>query len=99
MSKFPLFNEGGSLLLAGIFVILFWLQSRFPLRREHFSIFRRLVRDGFLSVPGFLVVRFAMLPFPVAVACWVLDGHVSLLNWRWLPLLVVWISTFWSVDY
>ena len=70
MSKFPLFNEGGSLLLAGIFIILFWLQSRFPLRRHHFSVVRRLVRNWILSIPGFAVVRFAMLPVPMAAAMW-----------------------------
>src|SRR6184192_1317750 len=99
MSKFPLFNEGGSLLLAGIFVILFWLQSRFPLRRQHFSVFRRLLRNWILSIPGFLVVRFAMLPIPVAVAIWAQNRHVGLLNWLALPTWARAIVTFLLMDY
>jgi hypothetical protein len=97
-SKFPLFNEGGSLLLAGIF-ILFWLQSRFPLRRQHFSVFRRLVRNWILSIPGFLVVRFAMLPIPVAVGFWAQDRRVGLLNWLALPTWARAIATFLLMDY
>ncbi len=99
MSKFPLFNEGGSLLLAGIFIILFWLQWRFPLRRHHFSVVRRLVRNWILSIPGFVVVRFAMLPAPMAAAMWAQDRHVGLLNWLSLPTLAVWIATFLLMDY
>jgi sterol desaturase/sphingolipid hydroxylase (fatty acid hydroxylase superfamily) len=99
MSKFPLFNEGGSLLLAGIFIILFWLQSRFPLRRQHFSVFHRLVRNLILSIPGFLVVRFAMLPIPVAVAIWAQNRHVGLLNWLALPTWARAIVTFLLMDY
>src|SRR5206468_3076695 len=99
MSKFPLFNEGGSLLLAGIFVILFWLQWRFPLRRQNFSAFRRLVRNWVLSIPGFLVVRFAMLPIPVAVTIWAQNRHVGLLNWLALPIWARAIATFLLMDY
>lgn len=99
MSKFPLFNEGGSLLLAGIFIILLLLQWRFPLRRHHFSVVRRLVRNWILSIPGFVVVRFAMLPAPMAAAMWAQERHVGLLNWLSLPTLAVWIATFLLMDY
>src|SRR5213082_1939235 len=99
MSKFPLFNEGGGLLLSGIFIILFWLQWRFPLRRHHFSVLRRLVRNWILSIPGFAVVRFAMLPVPIAAAMWAQDQDVGLLNWLSLPTLAVWIATFLLMDY
>jgi sterol desaturase/sphingolipid hydroxylase (fatty acid hydroxylase superfamily) len=99
MPKFPLFKEGGSLLLAGLFILLFWLQWRFPLRRHHFSVLRRLVRNWILSIPGFAVVRFAMLPVPVAVAMWAQDRHVGFLNWLSLPTWAVWIATFLLMDY
>src|SRR5438132_5182326 len=99
MSKFPLFNNGGGLLLAGIFIILFWLQWRFPLRRQHFSAFRRLIRNWLLSIPGFAEVRFAMLPVPVAVAIWAQNRHIGLLNWLALPTWARPIATFLLMDY
>jgi sterol desaturase/sphingolipid hydroxylase (fatty acid hydroxylase superfamily) len=99
MSKFPLFNEGGSLLLAGIFIILFWLQSRFPLRRRHFSVFRRLARNWILSIPGFAVVRLAMLPTPLGLAVWAQRQHVGLLNWFSVPAWCAVIATFLLMDY
>src|SRR5205814_832405 len=69
------------------------------LRRHHFSVLRRLVRNWILSIPGFAVVRFAMLPVPMAVAMWAQDRHVGLLNWLSLPSLALWIATFLLMDY
>jgi hypothetical protein len=90
MSKFSLVNDGGGLLLAGIFIILLLLQWRFPLRQHYFSVVRRLVRNWILSIPGFVVVRLAMLPAPMAAAIWAQDRQVGLLNWLSLPTLAVW---------
>ena len=36
----------------------------FRLRRQHFSMLHRLVRNFVLSIPGFAIVRLAMLPIP-----------------------------------
>src|SRR5438309_8543913 len=99
MDKIPVIDYAGRPLLAGIFIILFWLQSRFPMRRDHFSVLRRLVRNWILSIPAFVVVRFAMLPAPMAAAMWAQDRHVGLLNWLSLPTLAVWIATFLVMDY
>jgi sterol desaturase/sphingolipid hydroxylase (fatty acid hydroxylase superfamily) len=99
MSKFSLVNDGGGLLLAGIFIILLLLQWRFPLRQHYFSVVRRLVRNWILSIPGFVVVRLAMLPAPMAAAIWAQDRQVGLLNWLSLPTLAAWIATFLLMDY
>jgi len=45
------------------------------------------------------VVRFAMLPVPIAAAMWAQDRDVGLLNWLSLPTLAVWIATFLLMDY
>src|SRR5213082_3785861 len=99
MDKIPVIDDAGRPLLAGIFIALLLLQWRFPLRRHHFGVVRRLVRNWILSIPGFAVVRFAMLPAPMAAAMWAQDRHVGLLNWLSLPTLAVWIATFLVMDY
>jgi sterol desaturase/sphingolipid hydroxylase (fatty acid hydroxylase superfamily) len=99
MHKMPVIDDAGRLLLAGTFLILLLLQWRFPLRRHHFGVLRRLLRKWILSLPGFAIVRFAMLPVPIAMAIWARDQHVGLLNWLNLPAWAVWIATFLLMDY
>jgi len=86
-------------LLVCIFVALLWLQSRFPLRRQHFSALRRLARNFIFSLPGFAVVRLATLPVPMSVAIWAQDRHIGLLNWLVVPGWVAGIATFLLMDY
>src|SRR5215813_13147392 len=89
----------GRPLLACVFVALFLLQWRFPLRRQHFSMLHRLVRNFVLSLPGFAIVRLAMLPIPIAVAMWAAQKHIGLLNWLALPWWAAVIATFLLMDY
>jgi len=67
VQSIPLIDYVGRPLLACVFLAVLWLQWRFPLRRQHFSALHRLVRNFVLSIPGFAIVRLAMLPIPVAV--------------------------------
>jgi hypothetical protein len=89
MDKIPVIDYAGRPLLAGIFIALLLLQWRFPAATKPFQRLRRLVRNWILSIPGFAVVRFAMLPAPIAAAMWAQDRHVGLLNWLSLPTLAV----------
>src|SRR5438876_3921342 len=89
----------GRPLLACVFLTLLLLQWQFPLRRQHFSMLHRLVRNFVLSIPGFAVVRLAMLPIPIAVAMWAQEKHIGLLNWIALPFWVAAIATFLLLDY
>ncbi len=89
----------GRPLLAGVFIGLLLLQWRFPLRRQHFGVLRRLVRNWVLSIPGFAIVRLAMLPIPLAVAAWANDQQIGLLNWLSLPRWAEIIATFLLLDY
>ena len=75
----------GRPLLGCLFLALLLLQWRFPLRRQHFSVLHRLVRNFVLSIPGFAIVRLAMLPIPIAVAIWAQEQRIGLLNWLALP--------------
>src|SRR5438876_7867053 len=94
VQRIPLIDYVGRPLLACVFVALFLLQWRFPLRRQHFSALHRLVRNFVLSIPGFAIVRLAMLPIPFAVAMWAQDRKVGLLNWLVLPRWAAGIATF-----
>src|SRR5207247_10257179 len=94
MPKIPLMDYVGRPLLACVLLALLCLQWRFPLRRQHFSVLHRLVRNFVLSIPGFAIVRLALLPIPLAIAMWVQDRHIGLLNWLTLPGWVGVITTF-----
>src|SRR6266498_3454388 len=99
MQEIPLMDYVGRPLLACVFVALLWLQWRFPLRGQHFSMLHRLVRNFVLSIPGFAIVRLAMLPIPIAIAMWAKDRHIGLLTWLPLPGWAAVIATFLLMDY
>jgi sterol desaturase/sphingolipid hydroxylase (fatty acid hydroxylase superfamily) len=89
----------GRPLLACMFLVLLLLQWHFPLRRQHFSVLHRLVRNFVLSIPGFAIVRLAMLPIPLAIAVWAQNRNIGLLNWLALPGWAAAIATFLLMDY
>ncbi|PYL08008.1 MAG: fatty acid hydroxylase [Verrucomicrobia bacterium] len=99
VATIPLIDYAGQLLLACLFVALLWLQWRFPLRRRHFSVLHRLVRNFVVSIPGFAIVRLAMLPIPMSGAIWAQDRHIGLLNWLTLPGWAAAAATFLLMDY
>jgi sterol desaturase/sphingolipid hydroxylase (fatty acid hydroxylase superfamily) len=99
MPKIPLMDYVGRPLLACVFLLLLLLQWRFPLRRQHFSMLHRLVRNFVLSIPGFAIVRLAMLPVPIAIAMWAQQKHIGLLNWLDVPFWIAIIATFLLMDY
>ncbi len=95
----PLFDQVGNPLLAVLVAVLLFLQWRFPLRRQDFSILRRLVRNYVVSLPGLVIVRFAMLPIPLAVAVWAQNRHLGLLNWLGLSGWIAAAVAFVLMDY
>src|SRR5438876_7166804 len=99
VQRIPLIDYVGRPLLASVFLGLFWLQWRFPLRRQHFSALHRLVRNFVLAIPGVAIARLAMLPIPFAVAMQAQNRHIGLLNWVALPRWAAGIATFLLMDY
>jgi sterol desaturase/sphingolipid hydroxylase (fatty acid hydroxylase superfamily) len=99
MPRIPLMDYIGRPLLACIFVALLVLQWRFPLRRQHFKVLHRLVRNFVLSIPGFAIVRLAMLPIPIVIGLWSQERDIGLLNWLALPQWAAIITTFLLMDY
>jgi sterol desaturase/sphingolipid hydroxylase (fatty acid hydroxylase superfamily) len=86
-------------LLVGFVVALLVLQWRFPLRRQHFALLRRLIRNYVLSIPGFVLVRLAMLPIPFAVALWAEQRKFGLLHWLGLAEGLAALAGFVLMDY
>src|SRR5882762_5408084 len=99
MPKIPLMDYVGNPLLTCLLLVLLWLQWRFPLRRQYFSVLHRLVRNFVLSIPGFAIVRLAMLPIPLAIAMWAQGKHFGLLNWLAVPFWIAGVATFLLMDY
>jgi sterol desaturase/sphingolipid hydroxylase (fatty acid hydroxylase superfamily) len=95
----PLLDAVGQPLLAGLVLALLFLQWRYPLRRQHFSLLRRLIRNYVVSIPGFVVVRLAMLPIPLAVAVWAQHRHLGLLHWLGLQGWIAAVAGFVLMDY
>ena len=80
-------------------MVLLFLQWRFPLRRQHFAVLRRLIRNYAVSIPGFAIVRFAMLPIPFGLAAWAQSRHIGVLNWLGLSGWMTAAGGFLILDY
>lgn len=85
----PLIDYVGTALFIVLFALLLWLQVRRPLRATCFPLFRRMRRNLIFSIPGFMVVRLAMIPVPLAVSAWCMDAGFGIFNWFAVPL---WLS-------
>src|SRR4051812_11051061 len=85
--------------LTAIFVALLWLQWRFPLRRQHFALVRRIARNLVLSLPSHAVFRWLMLPIPLAMAHWAHTHRLGLLHWFSLHDWGALVASFLLMDY
>jgi sterol desaturase/sphingolipid hydroxylase (fatty acid hydroxylase superfamily) len=99
MRPISFFDLVGRPLLAGIFVALLLLQWRYPLRRQHFHVLRRLVRNLVVALPSNAILRWAMLPIPLMTAAWAEKQGIGLLNWVRLPNWAAIVATFLLMDY
>jgi sterol desaturase/sphingolipid hydroxylase (fatty acid hydroxylase superfamily) len=95
----PLLDHFGGSLLAIVFLVLLGAQWKFPLRRQHFSALRRLVRNGLFCAPGFALARLSLVPFPLLTALWAEHHHFGLLRWLPMPHRVALFVGFLLMDY
>lgn len=84
MIKTTFVDQFGGAFLIAIFLLLLFLQWKFPLRRQNFSKLRRLIRNTLFSSPGFALARISLIPFPLLTALWAAQNHFGLL--RLLPI-------------
>lgn len=99
MRPIPILDYVGTPIIVGLFVGLLLLQWRFPLRPQHFSLMRRVVRNLIFSIPSHVILRWAMLPLPIALAAWSQHRNWGLLNWIPMPGLIRSVATFLLMDY
>ena len=81
----PFLDRFAGPFFAAVFVILLFIQWKFPLRRQHFSNVRRFLRNALFSAPGFLLARVSLVPLPLLTAAWATRHHFGLLHWIELP--------------
>jgi sterol desaturase/sphingolipid hydroxylase (fatty acid hydroxylase superfamily) len=95
----PFLDSVANSLLVAIVLVLLLLQWRFPLRRQHCAVLRRLIRNYAFSIPGFIILRLAMLPIPFAIAVWAQSRRLGLLHWLQLPGWMAAVAAFFILDY
>jgi sterol desaturase/sphingolipid hydroxylase (fatty acid hydroxylase superfamily) len=99
MRPIPLLDYVGTPVFLTLFALLLFLQWKWPLRRAHFSKFRRLARNFVMSVPAFALLRLLLIPIPLAHAFWARENGIGLLNWIKLPPLMAAIIAFLLMDW
>ena len=99
MRPLSIFDFVGKPLLTAIFVALLLLQWRFPLRRQHFRLLRRLVRNFVVALPSNAILRWAMLPIPLMLATWAETQGIGLLHWIPLPDWAAVVASVLLMDY
>lgn len=81
----PLLEHWGTPFFLLVFASLLFLQWRYPLRRQHFSRWRRAWRNIFLSAPSFALARLSLVPIPLLAAIWADHHQFGLFHWLPLP--------------
>lgn len=99
MFRIPFLDFIGAPLLATVFLLLLWLQWKYPLRGQHFPLLGRLVRNLIFATPAFITLRLALLPIPLGVAVWAQQHDFGLLHWLPLPPLVAGVIGIILFDY
>ena len=99
MKPIPLLDYLGSPIFVAIFALLLFLQWKWPLRRAHFSVLRRLARNLLMSVPAWGLLRLLLIPIPLAHTFWARENGIGLLNWIKLPPVIAAIVAFLLMDW
>ena len=94
-----IFNKIGTPILALISLLLFILETKFQLRKRIQKRFSRIVINVFVSIPAFVLLRFAFLPIIVWLAFKNQDWHFGLNYFYSSPLWAMSIIAFLILDY
>ncbi len=85
--------------VGAVVLALLFIQWRWPLRRQHFSALKRILRNALLAAPSFLISRALLLPASLLVSIWARDHHFGLFNWFHLPLVLAIVAGVLIYDY
>ena len=94
-----IFNKIGTPILALISLLLFILETKFQLRKRIQKRFSRIVINVFVSIPAFVLLRFAFLPIIVWLAFKNQDWQIGLNYFYSSPLWAMSIIAFLILDY
>jgi sterol desaturase/sphingolipid hydroxylase (fatty acid hydroxylase superfamily) len=99
LNPIPLLDYVGTPVFLILFGLLLFLQWKFPLRRSHFSVLRRLVRNYVFSFPAFVLLRLTLIPIPLAISFWAAREQFGLLHWIPVPGFVAAGAAFLLMDW
>jgi sterol desaturase/sphingolipid hydroxylase (fatty acid hydroxylase superfamily) len=87
------------LLLPLAVAALLFLQSKWPLRQQHFSVLRRLLRNFVLATPSFAASRLALIPLPFFVSNWATTQRFGVFHWFNVPQPLALVAGLLIYDY
>src|SRR5436190_20990786 len=93
------FDWVGIPVLVAAFIILYFAQQKFPLRKRVQSIFKRSVINNIISVPSFLLLRFMFLPAMVWLTISNESWQIGLNYLYQWPVWAEFIIAFFVFDY
>lgn len=76
---FPILDKYGAPVLIVLFILLLFLQYRWPLRRWVRRLSPRFLTNAGVAVPAFAVLRLVLIPAEIAVAYWASQHEFGLL--------------------
>jgi sterol desaturase/sphingolipid hydroxylase (fatty acid hydroxylase superfamily) len=94
-----IFNKAGTPILVLISLLLFMLETKFQLRKRIQKRFSRILINVFVSIPAFVLLRFAFLPIIVWLAFKNQDWHFGLNYFYSSPIWAMSIIAFLLLDY
>jgi sterol desaturase/sphingolipid hydroxylase (fatty acid hydroxylase superfamily) len=93
------FDVTGALIITGVFLLLFLIESRYALRKRVQGRWKRLLINFLLSLPAFALLRFLLIPAMVWVATKNQSWHLGVINLFEAPLVLKSIVAFMLLDY
>ncbi len=99
MKSIPLLDFVGLPLFLGLLLLLFWRQTRKPLRRQRYSAWRRALLNFVFSAPAFALARLALIPIPLAAAWWAQQRGIGFLHWLSAPPWLAGVAGFVYMDW
>jgi sterol desaturase/sphingolipid hydroxylase (fatty acid hydroxylase superfamily) len=94
-----IFDTYGTPILAGIFIILFFLEKKFQLRKRVQSQWKRIFINFIVSIPAFALLRILFIPEIVWLAIKNQQWHLGLNYLYTIPVWIQFIISFLLLDY
>jgi len=94
-----LFDPIGVTILVTLVIILFVVETLFPLRSRVWPRWRRIVTNASFSLPSLALARLALIPALVALSARNQHWHLGIVPWLHLPAWTGFILGFLLLDY